>query len=82
LRVRGVDVAMIGCWRLDSSEYTKVFRVSAPGKAPFELTTYERTAPTANAQSTYSASLGLSGRVRTLAQLNADGSEYAARCPL
>jgi len=81
LRVRGATAAMIGCAQMGVGEAQKAYRVTAPGRAPFQLTIYDRTAPTANAESFYNVGMSLSGRVQTLAQLRADGSEWAPACP-
>lgn len=77
---RGAQAQMIGCSQIGSGEFNKAYRVSAPGKAPFMVSIYERMAPTANAESFYSVALHLSGRVQTIAQLRGDGMEWAARC--
>jgi hypothetical protein len=81
LRGRGAEVTMIGCAQLGVGEGTKAYRVVAAGRAPFQLTIYDRTAPTANADSFYNASIDLSGRVQTISQLRTDGSEWNATCP-
>ena len=76
----GADTAMIGCAQLGVGEFQKAYRVSAPERAPFMLSIYERTAPTANASSFYNVSLDLSGQTRTLDQLAADGMSWAQAC--
>ena len=80
LRGRGAEVTMIGCAQMGAGEANKAYRVVAAGRAPFQLSLYDRTAPTANAESFYNASIDLSGRVQTLSQLRTDGSDWAARC--
>lgn len=81
LRGRGAEVTMIGCAQLGVGEGTKAYRVVAAGRAPFQLSVYDRTAPTANAESFYNATIDLSGRVQNIAQLRTDGSEWNATCP-
>lgn len=80
LRVRGAALTMIGCSQLGVGEFTQVYRVAAPQRAPFMLTVYARSAPTAEAESFYNVSLNLAGQVQTLAQLRRDGSEWAQVC--
>ncbi len=80
LRVRGADVAMIGCSQLGTGEFNKAYRVAAPGKAAFQLSIYDRTAPTANAESFYNVGMNLAGQVQTLAQLRGDGMEWTDAC--
>jgi hypothetical protein len=80
LRVRGAEPAMIGCSQIGVGEFNKAYRVAAPGRAPFMLSIYDRTAPTANAESFYTVSLNLAGQVQTLAQLRRDGGEWATTC--
>lgn len=81
LRVRGAQAVMIGCSSFGAGEANRAYRVTAPGKAPFQVSVYDRMAPTANAESFYNVSVNLSGRVQTLAQLRSDGSEWASSCP-
>jgi hypothetical protein len=80
LRARGAEVTMLGCSQLGTGEFNKAYRVNASGHAPFMLSVYDRTAPTANAESFYNVSANLSGRVQTLAQLRSDGMEWTAAC--
>lgn len=80
LRGRGAEVSMVGCMLLGTGEANKLYRVSAPGRAPFALSLYERGAPTANAASFYNVSINLSGQAQTLAQLRRDGNEWNATC--
>jgi hypothetical protein len=83
LRGRGAQLALVGCLSYGAGESTKAFRASAPGHAPFGLIIYAREAPTADAESTYSASIDLSGRPATLAQMRANPNyaDFAATCP-
>jgi hypothetical protein len=80
LRVRGAEATMVGCSQLGTGEFNRVYRVAAPERAPFMLAIYDRTAPTANANSSYSVSMNLAGQMQTLAQLRRDGSEWSERC--
>jgi len=77
---RGATPTMIGCAQVGVGEFSKAYSVASQGRAPFQLNIYERTAPTGDASSIYSASVDLSGRVQTLAQLASDGSDWAAAC--
>lgn len=81
LRERGAEVTMVGCSQLGTGEFSTYHRVVAAGRAPFGLMVYERTAPTANASSFYSAVANVSGQISTLASLRRDGSEWSATCP-
>jgi hypothetical protein len=80
LRGRGADVSLAACLRLGPDEASKLYRVSAPGRASLALSLSERTAPTANAASFYNVAVDLSGRMPTLAELRRDGSEWNATC--
>jgi hypothetical protein len=80
LKGRGANVAMVGCTQLGVGEFSKTYRVEAPGRAPFALGIYDRMAPTANANSFYNVSVNLSRRVPTLAQLRAGGEDVSATC--
>jgi hypothetical protein len=81
LQGRGAQVAMVGCAQLGTGEFSKVYRVTAPGKAPFQLGVYDRMAPTANANSFYNVNVGLNGRIATIADMRRDGSEVTPTCP-
>jgi len=81
LRVRGVRPAMIGCMAFGPAESTSVYRVAAPGKAPFVLTVARREAALGSQTSTLSIAADFSGQPVTLATLRRDGSEFAASCP-
>ena len=62
MRARGVTLTEIACEEFGSGEWQRVFAGSAPGRAPFRLELGQRTAPTANANSHYGATIDLSGR--------------------
>jgi hypothetical protein len=80
LAERSAPASMIGCSQLGGGEFNKAYRVTPPGSAAFQLNIYERTAPTGDASSFYSAAADLSGRVQTRAQLASDGTEWTAAC--
>ncbi|MGE0595872.1 MAG: hypothetical protein AB7P07_05890 [Hyphomonadaceae bacterium] len=80
LEQRGASTAMIGCSQLGTGEFNKSYAVTPANGAPFHLSVYERSAPTANAESSYSASVYADGRVPTLAQLRSDGMEWSDAC--
>lgn len=80
LQERGAAVDMIGCSQLGTGEFNKAYRVTPANGAPFQLGIYARTAPTANADSFYNATVMTNGRVRTIAQLRSDGMEWSAAC--
>jgi hypothetical protein len=81
LQGRGAEVTMIGCSQIGVGEMSKAYRVTAPGHAPFGLGVYDRSAPTANADSFYNVSTDLTGQIKTIAELRRDGSEWAEACP-
>ena len=62
MRARGVTLTEIACEEFGSGEWQRVFSGSAPGRAPFRLEVAQRTAPVANANSYYGATIDLSGR--------------------
>ncbi|WP_197422726.1 MULTISPECIES: hypothetical protein [unclassified Phenylobacterium] len=62
LRQRGARVDLAACEKLGVGEGEKAYAVSLPGRAPFGLTVFQRTAPTGNAWSSYSATVSLDGR--------------------
>lgn len=80
LRIRGAELSMVGCYALGPGENNEAYRVVAPGRAPFSLSVYGRTAPTANAESFYNVGLALSGRVKSLADLQREDSTWSATC--
>lgn len=62
LRARGATITEVACEKLGVGEGNRTYAGAAPGKAPFVLTVDQRTAPTGNANSYYSASVSLDGR--------------------
>jgi hypothetical protein len=62
MRARGVTLTEIACEEFGSGEWQRVFSGSAPGRAPFRLELGQRTAPLANSNSYYGATIDLSGR--------------------
>lgn len=81
LHVRGATLALIACQSFGSSEGTRVYRVSANGKAAFALTVVTLEAAVASQSSTYGARVDFSGAMPSLAALRKDGSEWSAKCP-
>lgn len=81
LRARGAKVTMLGCYALDVGETSRNYRVEIAGRAPFALGIYDRSAPTANADSFYNVAASLTGRIPSLAQLRSDGNDWTASCP-
>lgn len=71
LRVRGAQVHPIGCYALSAGETHGVWRVDAPGHAPFALTVYRREAPTASALSALTVSADAERNLPTLGDLMA-----------
>lgn len=80
LEQRGARAAMVGCSQLGAGEFTKVYAVTPAAGSRFQLTIYERSAPTANAESFYRVIAHSAGSVQTRAQLAADGSEWTEAC--
>lgn len=80
LEQRGAAVGMIGCSQLGVGEFTKVYAVTPAGASAFQLAIYERSAPTANAESFYNVTAHAAGRVPTRAELARDGSEWTEAC--
>lgn len=62
LRQRGARVDLASCEKLGVGEGETRYAVSLAGRAPFGLTVFQRTAPTGNAWSSYSAVVNLDGR--------------------
>lgn len=62
MRARGVTLTEIACEEFGSGEWQRVFAGRAPWRAPFRLEVAQRTAPVANANSYYGATIDLSGR--------------------
>lgn len=81
LRVRGATLTMIACLAFGSSEDTRVYHVSASGKAPFALTVSRREAALASQSSDFSASADFSGIMPSLAELRRETSEWQSACP-
>lgn len=71
LRVRGAQVYPIGCYSLGAGETNGVWRVDAPGHAPFALSVYRREAPTASALSYITVSADAERNLPTLGDLMA-----------
>ena len=61
-RLRGAGVQLASCQKLGAGEGERVYAVSLPGRVPFGLTVFQRTAPTGDAWSFYSATAKLDGR--------------------
>ena len=58
---RGATLTLMRCEKLGVGEGERSWSVAFPGRPPFELTVSQRTAPTGNAWSFYSASVRLDG---------------------
>ncbi|PZU50318.1 MAG: hypothetical protein DI568_04145 [Sphingomonas sp.] len=58
---RGATLALIRCEKLGSGEGERSWSVTFPGRPPFELTVFQRTAPTGNAWSFYNATVRVDG---------------------
>ena len=58
---RGAKLTLTSCEKLGVGEGERVWSV-AFGRKPFVLTVFQRTAPTGNATSSYSAEAALDGR--------------------
>lgn len=71
LRVRGASVDPIGCYAFGAGESNSVWRVEAPGHAPFALTVYNREAPTASAMSSLTVSADAERNIPRLDDLRA-----------
>lgn len=82
LKARGVALARIACQSFGPSEVTTVYRMTVVGQAPLGLSIYDRTAPTASANSTYDVSLDIARPAPTLAALRAKAPNdgWAATC--
>lgn len=82
LRVRGAEVEPIGCYAYGAGESNTVWRVAAPGHAPFAMTVYRREAPTASALSHLTVSVEADRNIPSLAALRrADpDSEWKTQC--
>lgn len=62
MRARGVTLTEVTCEDLGAGEWQRVYAGEAPGRAAFALEIGQRTAPTANANSYYAATVSLAGR--------------------
>ncbi|WP_199554392.1 hypothetical protein [Sandaracinobacteroides hominis] len=62
MMARGAKLTLMSCEKMGVGEGQKLWAGSAPGRAPFTLTVDSREAPTASANSFYSASVSLDGR--------------------
>jgi hypothetical protein len=83
LRVRGASVDPIGCYAFGAGESNSVWRVAAPGHAPFALTVYSREAPTASAMSHITVSADAERNIPTLDDLRAaePDPDWMQTCP-
>ncbi len=83
LRVRGASVDPIGCYAFGAGESNSVWRVAAPGHAPFALTVYNREAPTASAMSHITVSADAERNIPTLDDLRAaePDPDWMQTCP-
>jgi hypothetical protein len=83
LRVRGASVDPIGCYAFGAGESNSVWRVEAPGHAPFALTVYNREAPTASAMSHITVSADAERNIPTLDDLRAaePDPDWMQTCP-
>ena len=83
LRVRGASVDPIGCYAFGAGESNSVWRVEAPGHAPFALTVYNREAPTASAMSHITVSADAERNIPTLGDLRAaePDPDWMETCP-
>lgn len=59
---RGASLTLTRCEKLGAGEGERVWLVALPGRAPFMLRVFQRTAPTGNAWSSYAAEVPLDGR--------------------
>lgn len=82
LKVRGVTLTQIACQSFGISEWTRIYRMTAPGQTPAALTIASRTAPSASASSFYSAALDMARPPPTLAALRAKApnDDWTAAC--
>ncbi len=58
---RGAKLTLTRCEKMGVGEGERSWSVAFPGRAPFDLTVYERTAPTGNAWSHYNATVRVDG---------------------
>ena len=83
LKVRGARVDPIGCYAFGAGETNSVWRVDAPGHAPFALTVYRREAPSASAMSAITVSADAERNIPTLDDLRAaePDQDWMDACP-
>lgn len=62
LEARGAKLTLTSCEKMGAGEGERVWAVAVPGRKPFALTIYQRTAPTVDATSSYAAEAALDGR--------------------
>jgi hypothetical protein len=62
LQARGAKLLLTSCEQIGPGEGERVWSVTFPGRKPFALTVYQRTAPTGDANSSYGAEAALDGR--------------------
>lgn len=62
MRQRGATLTQMSCEKTGTGEGTRLYAGTAPGKPQFTLTVDQRTAPTGNAWSRYSAVVSFDGR--------------------
>ncbi len=71
LAARGATVKPLGCYDFGAAEVDRVYVVTAPGRPPFGLETYDHAAAVASQATSQSMAADLSGRVPTVASLSA-----------
>ena len=62
LEARGAKVTRTSCEKLGTGEGERIWSVTLLGGKPFALSVFQRTAPTGNATSSYTAEAALDGR--------------------
>ena len=62
IKARGVTLVQVSCAKTGVGEGSRVYAGTAPGRAAFTLNIDQRTAPTANAFSSYGVAISLDGR--------------------
>jgi len=83
LKVRGASVDPIGCYAYGAGEGESVWRVEAPGHAPFALRVYRREAPTASALSYLTVTADAERNIPTLGDLRTaePDQDWMETCP-
>lgn len=61
LAARGAKLTLASCEKMGAGEGERIWSVALPGRPPFELTIYQRSAPTANAWSSLAATARVDG---------------------